>query len=335
MYNAFSLKDVLTCIDDFHPSSKKEADKLTNTAQLIMRGYGDRIGRGRLKSDSTPMESRPPQGNAIMTMEFVPAIGESSLARTFCIETTPESIDLKVLQDIQDHARDGVLQRCMYSFLCWEKETYLSTDRKEEAFVASLRDSFAEARWMWRNRLTAEKITFHDRLPDTLACLTIGFRMLLRFLLDRKMLTEDQRQKRFAEFLTILTEHARKQSAAVVADKPTHVFLRNLFAMAEGGMVSISNREKPKIGNTVVGHEDDTYYYLLLDKSIGEVKRFCENTNQTFTLSSKTLTKQLKEEGLLVPFGTSNSDSIKVMKKNVRVTRLRRAEVQKILSTLD
>ncbi len=38
MYNAFSLKDVLTCIDDFHPSSRKEANKLTETAQLIMRG---------------------------------------------------------------------------------------------------------------------------------------------------------------------------------------------------------------------------------------------------------------------------------------------------------
>ncbi len=48
MYNAFSLKDVLTCIDDFHPSGRKEAAKLTETAQLIMRGYGDRIGRGKL-----------------------------------------------------------------------------------------------------------------------------------------------------------------------------------------------------------------------------------------------------------------------------------------------
>ncbi|MBE6725755.1 MAG: hypothetical protein E7576_11300 [Ruminococcaceae bacterium] len=334
LYAVSHLDDVLTCVDDSHPSTKNDVDNMNLIAEKLVRGYGDRAQRNRLTSEISMRKTRPPQGNAIMTMEFVPAIGESSLARTFCIETTPESIDLKVLQDVQDHARDGVLQRCMYSFLCWEKESYLA-DGKDEAFIASLRESFAEARWMWRNRLTAGKIIFHDRLPDTLACLTLGFRMLLRFLLDRKMLTEDQRQKRLAEFLTILTEHARKQSVAVVADKPTHVFLRNLFAMVDGGMVSITDREKPKIGNTVVGYEDDTYYYLLLDKSIGEVKRFCENTNQTFTLSSKALTKQLKEEGLLVPFGASNSDSIKVLKKNVRVTRLRRAEVLKILSTLD
>ena len=105
--------------------------------------------------------------------------------------------------------------------------------------------------------------------------------------------------------------------------------------MRKRNMVSITDREKPKIGNTVVGYEDDTYYYLLLDKSIGEVKRFCENTNQTFTLSSKALAKQLREEGILNPIGTANTDNIKIMKRNVRVVRLLKSEVQKILSSLD
>ena len=334
LYAVSHLDDVLTCVDDSHPSTKSDVDNMNLIAEKLVRGYGDRAQRNRLTSEISMRKTRPPQGNAIMTMEFVPAIGESSLARTFCVETTPESIDLKVLQDVQDFARDGVLQRCMYSYLCWEKDTYLA-EGKDEAFVGKLRESFAEARWMWRDRLTAEKITFHDRLPDTLACLTIGFRMLLRFLLDRKMLTEEQRKEKLAEFLSILTEHARKQSVAVVADKPTHVFLRNLFAMAEGGMVSITDKSKPRPGNNLVGYEDGDYYYLLLDKSIGEVKRFCENTNQTFTLSSRALTKQLKEEGLLVPFGASNSESIKVQQRNVRVTKLKKAEVQKILTTLE
>jgi len=329
------LDDLLTCVDDSHPSNKAEMDNMTLIQEKLVRGYGDRAQRNRLTSEITMRKTRPPQGNVIMTVEFLPQIGESSLARTFCVETTPESIDLKVLQDVQNVAKDGVLQRSMYSYLCWEKERFLTSEKKTEAFVASLRNKITELRWMWRDRMTAERIPFHDRLPDTLACLTLGFRMLLKFLQDKKMLTEEQRMEKLSEFESILLEHAREQSVAVVADKPTHVFLRNLFAMTEGGMVSITEREKPKIGNTVVGYEDDTYYYLLLDKSIGEVKRFCENTNQTFTLSSKALTKQLKEEGLLVPFGTSNSDSIKVMKKNVRVTRLRKAEVQKILLTLD
>ena len=329
------LDDLLTCVDDSHPSNKAEMDNMTLIQEKLVRGYGDRAQRNRLTSEITMRKTRPPQGNVIMTVEFLPQIGESSLARTFCVETTPESIDLKVLQDVQNVAKDGVLQRSMYSYLCWEKERFLVNDRKVEAFVASLRNKITELRWMWRDRMTAERIPFHDRLPDTLACLTLGFRMLLKFLQDKKMLTEDQRKEKLAEFESILLEHARKQSVAVVADKPTHVFFRNLFAMTDGGMVTIMEREKPKIGNSVVGYEDDAYYYFLLDKCVGEVKRFCENSNQSFTLSSKALAKQLREEGILNPIGTANTDNIKIMKRNVRVVRLLKSEVQKILSSLD
>ncbi|MCR5683085.1 MAG: hypothetical protein K6G29_11615 [Clostridiales bacterium] len=329
------LDDLLTCVDDSHPSNKAEMDNMTLIQEKLVRGYGDRAQRNRLTSEITMRKTRPPQGNVIMTVEFLPQIGESSLARTFCVETTPESIDLKVLQDVQNVAKDGVLQRSMYSYLCWEKERFLVNDRKVEAFVVSLRDKITEFRWMWRDRMTAERIPFHDRLPDTLACLTLGFRMLLKFLQDKKMLTEEQRMEKLSEFESILLEHARKQSVAVVADKPTHVFLRNLFAMTECGMVSITEREKPKIGNSVVGYEDDAYYYFLLDKCVGEVKRFCENSNQSFTLSSKALVKQLREEGILIPIGTANTDNIKIMKRNVRVVRLLKSEVQKILSSFD
>ena len=329
------LDDLLTCVDDSHPSNKAEMDNMTLIQEKLVRGYGDRAQRNRLTSEITMRKTRPPQGNVIMTVEFLPQIGESSLARTFCVETTPESIDLKVLQDVQNQAKDGVLQRSMYSYLCWEKERFLVNDRKVEAFVASLRNKITELRWMWRDRMTAERIPFHDRLPDTLASLTLGFRMLLKFLQDKKMLTEEQRTEKLTEFESILLEHARRQSVAVVADKPTHVFFRNLFAMTEGGMVTIMEREKPKIGNSVVGYEDDAYYYFLLDKCVGEVKRFCENSNQSFTLSSKALAKQLREEGILNPIGTANTDNIKIMKRNVRVVRLLKSEVQKILSSLD
>ncbi|QCT06277.1 hypothetical protein [Ruminococcus bovis] len=43
LHNAFTLKDVLTCIDDFHPSGRDEEKKLTSTAQSVMRAYGDRM----------------------------------------------------------------------------------------------------------------------------------------------------------------------------------------------------------------------------------------------------------------------------------------------------
>ena len=72
--NIYTLKDVLTCIDDFHPGTRSAERKDTNIAQGIDRAFGDRVGKGRLTSDCTPMESRPPQGNAIVTGESAPDV---------------------------------------------------------------------------------------------------------------------------------------------------------------------------------------------------------------------------------------------------------------------
>ena len=331
LYNASHLDDVLTCVDDSHPSTKEDVTNMNLIAEKLVRGYGDRAQRNRLTSEITMRKTRPPQGNVIMTAEFVPNIGESSLARLFCVEIKPDSIDLVQLREIQDRARGGMLQRCMHSFLVWFRDKYLLIEEKEAVYIAGLKTEYAKTRAEWRSRLTAEKIVFHDRLPDTLTCLTVGWRMLTLFLKERNMITEEQRAKMIAEFESILTEHARKQSAAVVADKPTHVFFRNLFAMVDGGMVSITNREKPRSVNNLIGYENDDCYFLLLDKCVGEVKRFCENSNQSFTLSSKALSKQLREEGLLDARGSSNTESIHIGKKSVRVCRIRKAEVQKIL----
>ena len=328
---ASRLDDVLTCVDDSHPSTRQDADNMNLIAEKLVRGYGDRTQRNRLTSEITMRKSRPPQGNVIMTAEFIPNIGESSLARLFVVEMKPDGIDLALLTDIQQRAKDGLLQRCMYANLVWLKEKFLMSEEKVSAFVSSLADIYIASRSEWRDKLTVEGIVFHDRLPDTLACLTMGFRMLTFFLKEKMVLTEEQRKEKLTEFEAILMEHARKQSAAVVADKPTSVFFRNLFSMVEGGMLSIAERSKPKIGSGVVGYEDDTYYFLLLDKCVGEVKRFCENSNQSFTLSSKALSKQLREEGLLDARGSSNTESIHIGKKSVRVCRIRKAEVQKIL----
>ncbi|MBR4206627.1 MAG: hypothetical protein IKQ92_14230 [Clostridia bacterium] len=328
---ASHLDDVLTCVDDSHPSTKQDVTNMNTIAEKLVRGYGDRAQRNRLTSDITLRRTRPPQGNVIMTAEFVPDIGESSLARLFIVELKQDGIDLGVLQEIQDKARDGLLQRCMYAYLVWLRGKFLLTEEKEDAFVEWLRQKFSELRHEWRAKLTSAGITFHDRLPDTLSCLETGYQMLTMLLKEKNALSDEQRREMLAEFDKILLDHARKQSAAVVADKPTHIFLRNLFAMIECGMVTVTDKNDPRPENNLVGYEDDDYYFLLLDRCVGEVKRFCENSNQSFTLSSKALSKQMREEGLLDARGTANTESIHIGTRSVRVCKIRKDEVRKIL----
>jgi len=67
--NIYYLKDVLTCIDDFHPSGMFHEQEMKSIAQNISRYYGDRIGRARLNSKAELQSSQPPTGNAIITTD--------------------------------------------------------------------------------------------------------------------------------------------------------------------------------------------------------------------------------------------------------------------------
>ena len=90
--NVYYLKDVLTCIDDFHPSGMFHEQEMRTIAQNISRYYGDRIGRARLNTKAELQASRPPTGNAIITAEYAPEISVSGSARYFNIELNENDV---------------------------------------------------------------------------------------------------------------------------------------------------------------------------------------------------------------------------------------------------
>lgn len=189
LHNAFSLKDVLTVIDDLHPSSRQEEQRMNGTAQAVMRAYGDRTGKGRLRADSTPMESRPPQGNAIITAEFAPDIGESGTARYFPLELKEKDVDLETLTAFQKVAADGTLQRCMYAYTQWIKETFLYSEEAKQEFTHFLNSRFLSCRDEFRK----SGIRCHGRVPEAVAHLQMG--------MDSPVNTERQLRNPFAGIL--------------------------------------------------------------------------------------------------------------------------------------
>ena len=101
----------------------------------------------------------------------------------------------KVMQEAQDLAHRGVFRRVMAENISWIKNTFLANEESTAAFVSSLRTQAQEIRNAWRERLHDAQIDFHGRLPDSIASLTVGFRMLADFLTAKQLLTESDRQK--------------------------------------------------------------------------------------------------------------------------------------------
>ena len=270
---------------------------MRETMQILARGYGDRAARNRLGSDITLREPRPPQGNVIVTAEFAPDIGESGTARLFCVEMKPGSICLPLLTEVQEQSLDGCFVRCMGTFIRYIKERYLK-DGQEQSLLERLKMNFSELRSHWRTELKEKSIPFHDRLPDTLACLEIGFSFMEIFLSAEAHMDEKGITALNERFENVLLYLAARQSESIEQDRPTHIFLRKLYSLIECGQVCLipASSRLETLPKNYIGYEDETYYYLLLDVSHKAVKRLCGEQDEGFAISAKSLAKELADE---------------------------------------
>ena len=328
LLNAFSLKDVLTVIDDLHPSSRMEEQKMNGTAQAIMRAYGDRTGKGRLRADSTPMESRPPQGNAIITAEYAPDIGESGTARYFALELKESDVDLQNLTAYQKEVERGTFQRCMYAYTEWIRESFLHSEEAKQEFVRFLNSRFLSCREEFRK----SGIRCHGRVPETVAHLQMGMDFFLLFLKEKMVMDEKSCAEIQQRFKEILYRLAARQAENIDQDKPTHVFIRKICALLEGNLAHLQDRNAvTELGfGTCIGYQDAEFLYLQSEQAHRLVRKFCEDQGENFSCSHKSLLKALAEEGLIQPGAKQNTRPLRVGNSQKRVIFLYREKAERI-----
>lgn len=331
-YNSFALKDVLACIDDFHPVAKTERSNMINSMQMVCRAFGDRAARNGLTSSYRLRESRPPQGNAIVTAEQIPDVGESALSRLFCIEMPQNCMQLDVLTEVQQYASDGVLRRIMGAYVEWIKARYLQDDESVERFVAELRSQYIELRDRCRAEMYERNIHFHSRTADAIACLEIGYKMMVLFYRSLIGIEEAQASESERAFHSILLELAAEQAKNVNADRPTHIYIRKLISLIECGECPVLPADaEVKSTKGFIGFEDEKYYYLFLDLSHKSVKKLCDMQGENYEITSKELAKALAQEGYIVPIYGKHTGSIRFGELQRRVMKLKKSAVDKVL----
>lgn len=297
IFNSSTLKDVLTVVDDFHPSLKNDEGSMTKNMQQLLRAYGNRCGRARLNSFARPTETRYPKGNAIFTAEFLPDVGESGTARYIPLELKPDSINNEMLSFYQQLALDGVLSSCMFHYTEWIKEKYLDD---EQSFIKLLGEKFETNRRIISNLFTEKKMSIRDRLVDDFVCFRIGFEFMLKFYEDKIHTEEctDNLLKQFDNFIILLAE---KREKLTCDDAPTHKFICKLFALLDSGRITLVNTNEtfPEIKINNVGYEDDKFFYLHSAAVHKEVRRLCDEQGESFTINEKALIKALADENLI------------------------------------
>ena len=283
------LKDVLLVIDDYHPLSKKDAEEMKNVLQVAVRAWGDHAGRTRLRPDASINEPKAPRGNVIVTGEFLPDLAPSDFARLFVVEMQKEVIEDKVMRDAQDLAHNGLFRRVMSVYIDWIKDTYLHTDESTSAFVSSLRTQAQDVRSAWRDRLHDERIEFHGRLPDAIASMTIGFRMLTAFLQSKNLLTDTDKQKLEGELDAVFLTTAKQQAGRMLASDPGYLYLKAVMQMVSEKTLRIDSADGQchSVTNNLAGFVDDEYYYIRLERTLQEANRYLVREENVLTYAER------------------------------------------------
>ena len=309
--NIYHTKDILTCVDDLHPNGRYGDAEMKNTAQNLSRYYGDRIGRARLNTRAELQPSKPPMGMCLTTSEYTPAITQSGLARYFILEMKESDVKLKLLSEHQHLAADGILNGIMHSYVDWIKEKHLGN---ADEFVKKLSALFISYRTEMIKVLTERGIVFHNRIPDMLASLKIGFDFLLEFLCDKGQIGTGDIENYRSDFDEILIENIRRTSSLIENENISYQFCEKLKSLLDSGRCSLNTlgNDEDISRKGFIGFEDDEHYYLIMNAAMSEINKLSRELGDSFSVGRNSLLQQLVDDRVIVSNGKRSTTTIRV-----------------------
>lgn len=287
---AFAAKDVVFVIDDYHPcSSDAEARAMQQTAQRILRSYGDRQGRSRLNSDLTAKPAYIPRGLALVTGESLPDVGQSGSARYFALELKKSDVKQEMLTILQ--SKTDELAAAMAGYTDWLAPQL-------DSLAAGFRQEFQKLRALACS-------DGHGRIPETVAWLQIGFSAFVRFAVDSGVVSSEEGEQLSGECWTILNKLAADQSRVVAEDRPANKFLDALRDMLTARVVWVrhtSEMDSASRDGAFIGWEDSESYFLIPGETYRQVCRFVQAQGGRFPVGERRLWAHLAAEGLIETF---------------------------------
>ena len=296
---AFLLKDVPILVDDYHPvTSIQERRQMAATAQALSRAFGDGADRGRLNADTSIRTPNPPRSVAVITGEDLPAIGESGLARFFILDIDKGDIPVgSEMTEMQELARKGVLQRSMRGYIQW-------LAGRADSLPEQLHDLFLGL----REHIRTEAGGAHDRAPEAVACILMGYMMMLKYMEDLGTITAQEGARMLQAAERELMDASRAQTKDMESEKPTRIFLDALAELLNSKQAALKDMtaaepKDPPPTERMIGYMDARNYYLLPNVAFAAVSKLCREQGIEFPVSLKALYKHLRTDGILRGIG--------------------------------
>ena len=320
----FVLADTLAVIDDYAPQpSASEQARLDKTVATIVRGIGNRAGRGRLTADIRLQNERKPRALALCTAEQWPT-GESIQARLFGVSLRPGLLDLARLSAAQSAAQQGLLARAMADYL----------QRLASDFEARCRELSADwAAW----RAVALKAGLSGRTPDQAAYLLVGYGLALEHWVATGVLMPERVSADLGQAQTLILRLAEEHERRIARAQPADTFMAILRDLLLSGAVHVRSMadsrpasdaqalgwtgEEP--GGPHIGWIDAAKQtlYLLPTPTLEAIYSASRRIESPLNLRPTALKRQLLDRGFLLS-GTTEQRGGKQVDRTARKVRI-------------
>lgn len=314
---AFTLKDILHVLDDYHPSARKmESQQKENLAQRMVRSYSNRTGRGRLNADTSERGRYEPRGMLAITGEELVTL-PSTLSRLNVVELEKGDIDKAKLTILQRESPR--LPHAMSSFIRWVPE-----------HLDEIKESFEKGFPAYRDK--ASETSLHNKLPDQVAFLQFTVDIMVSWLVDKHLLTEEEAGQFSRMAWDIFTIQAKRQSERIASDDPVKRFLEVLGSLISQGKVCLQPKEcgAGLIGGErgdLIGFYDEAFFYLLPTPLWHAVQHYTLREGSHFPFSKTTLYRMLRQQGHLYTKDTHHTASVRIRGEVKKVLKMYRTAI--------
>jgi hypothetical protein len=218
---AFLWKDALMVVDDFRPGSGSDANRAHRDADRLIRGQGNRAGRGRMQQDTSLRPALYSRALLLSTGEDVPS-GQSLRARMLILEVAPGDIRSDILAAMQANGAEGHLAAAMAGYVQW-----LAPRR------ALLEEHRADLLLAFREQ--ARTPDGHRRTSDLVGDLYFGADQFTSYAQERGALSPDEAASLLSSILSSLQSAAETQLAHQVEGEPAARFVELLTSALVSG----------------------------------------------------------------------------------------------------
>lgn len=302
---AFLAKDAVLVVDDFVAApSPREQSELKAKAERLLRGAGNRSGRGRLSRDLQLKDARPPRCVIVATGEDAPS-GHSVVGRCMVLPVKRGDVRWSKVTIAQTAARQGIFVEAMRGYVRWLAANLNVLRESLHGEFESLRASMSQS------------LSGHAREPEKAAMLYLAWQTFLRFATESNHISAAERAGLESDGMASILAAANLQVVYQRVEDPVDwsiELLRSAISTGTAYVVDVTHGNAPADARSwgwldgaglppknadLVGWIDGRGLYLEPNAAYAVVQKMAGRHNKVLPMNQATLWRRLEERGLL------------------------------------